>query len=493
MIFLAFIVFTLLLAAMAFAVLFKRSQKSGFKNAFLNSLTLAHVGLYLLFTIYLLIRVDLPIFGFNKYLFIDPLAIFEVLITEAVFLLAALYGRGYVNSLLLRGDVKAESLELFYGCFNLLLVAITYCFFSNNLALFWILLELTTILSAVLIVMLSARENVIAALKYVFIASTAMLFTVIGLIILFAITKQVQGSGTLKWDELLKLAPSLPPSLFIFAFVFAFIGFASKAGIAPFHTWLPQAYSKAPSVVSVVMSAVVSNAGIYGILRLFAIAHGSQSWHNISIILVIFGAISIAVAALSLLPRTNIKKLVGFSSVEHMGLVLIGIGIGTPIALFWTLFHILANSLIKSLLFFCAGILHYQYDSNYLPNIFNALKIQPLATWGFIIGSVAVIGMPPFPMFFSKLMLLTQIAAFSLPLLAIVLTLLLIIAGAFAVLLIRSLARQSEQKVKTYEVHWTMKMAIIILLVVIVGISFSLAGGMGNALRNITASLGFQG
>jgi hydrogenase-4 component F len=491
MIFLVYALISIAILGVSFAGLTGRTKSVSAKNVSLNNLTIIHIVLYLIATIYIIYRLPLPVYQLNYYLFIDSLAIFEVVISLIIFLLAAVYGRGYINNLLIRGEVKPELLELFYGSFNLLLVVIIFCFFSNNFALFWILLELTTILSALLIVMLSQRENIIAALKYVFIASTAMLFSVVGLIILFALTKEVSGAGTLNWSELMQIAASLPPSLFTLAFTFLFIGFASKAGIAPFHTWLPQAHAKAPSVVSAVLSGVLLNCGIYGIIRLFSIAHQTQTWKTVEVILIIFGILSIAIAALSMLSRSNLKKLIGFSSIEHMGLVLIGIGLGTPVAIFWTLFHILSHSLIKTLLFFSAGILHHQYSSNKLSEMENALKIQPLASWGVIIGTLAVIGMPPFPVFFSKLFILIQLGNYSIPILCIVLVLLLIVAAAFAFLLIRPLTRQTNNKFQAYIVPASMKIPIVFLLFVITLLFVYLPFGLSSILSNISTSLGF--
>lgn len=495
MIFLTYILVGALLLAIVIARLVSRSRRPEDINAktdFLNTFTLIHCSFYLVYTLYILIGVPLPVFALSNYLFIDPLAIYEVLITSVVFLLSAIYGKGYVRSLLDRGEVEAESIGLFYACFNLLLVIVAFSFFSNNLALFWILLELTTIISAVLIVMLSARENIIAALKYVFIASTAMLFSVIGLIILFNISKGTNtGSGTLNWTELMLGAKLLPAPVFIFAFAFMFIGFASKAGIAPFHTWLPQAHAKAPSMVSTVLSAALLNCGIYGVIRLYAIAHRIEATQSISIIMIVFGTISIAVAAFSMLPRSNIKKLIGFSSIEHMGLVLIGIGIGTPIAIFWTLFHIMAHSLSKSLLFFSAGILHHQFDSNRIQDMQNTLRLQPLASWGIIIGSIAVIGMPPFPIFLSKLFILTQLGNYCLPLVLLILLLLLIIAGAFAYLLIPAFTKQTDSKMPACVISWTMKLPIVLLFIGITITGIFCSPLFNNLLTKIISSLGF--
>jgi hydrogenase-4 component F len=493
MIFLVYLFCGLVLLGTMFVPLFWRSSKTGIntKIKFLNTATIILSTLYLAITVYVIVRAQLPLNGFKDYLFIDPLSIYEVLITCVVFLLAAIYGHGYIKTLVEKEGLRAGSLELFYICFNLLLIVIVFSFFSNNLALFWILLELTTILSAVLIVALSAKENIIAALKYVFIASTAMLFSVIGLIILFAMTKQSLGAGTLNWTLLMQSAPSLSPQYFSFAFIFIFIGFASKAGIAPFHTWLPQAHARAPSVVSAVLSGVLLNCGIYGILRLFAIAHQTSSWKIIGIVMLVFGMLSIVVAAFSMLSRTNIKKLIAFSSIEHMGLVLVGISLAAPLAIFWSLFHILAHSLIKSLLFFSAGILNRQFNSNRLQDMKNVFKLQPLAAWGIILGGLAVIGMPPFPMFISKLFILTQVGRYSYILLAAILLLLLIVAAAFAYLLIKAFTQQTVTRLEPYRVHWTMRAPLLILLILIIGIGAYLSTGLTPLLQTITTSLGF--
>jgi hydrogenase-4 component F len=489
----AYLISGLLILGILVIPLLRRPPQAGFtaRIKFLSITSIILSAVYLAITIVVIVTAKLPMQGFNDYLYIDPLSVYEVLITCIVFLLASIYGYGYIRTLVEREGLRAGSLELFYICFNLLFIIIVFAFFSNNLALFWILLELTTILSAVLIVAISSKENITAALKYVFIASTAMLFSVIGLIILFAMTKQALGAGTLNWNELMRSAASLSPQYFSFAFVFIFIGFASKAGIAPFHTWLPQTHARAPSMISAVLSGVLLNCGIYGILRVFAIAHQTSSWKVIAIIMLVFGLISIVVAAFSMFSRSNIKKLIAFSSIEHMGLVLVAISLGTPIAIFWSLFHILAHSLIKSLLFFSAGILNRQYDSNRFVDMKNALKMQPLAAWGMILGGVAVIGMPPFPMFFSKLFMLTQLGAYSVPVLIIVLVLLLIIAAAFAYLLIKAFTQQSATRLEPYKTHWTMQAPIWILFICIIGIGVYLAGDLSPMLNSITASLGF--
>jgi hydrogenase-4 component F len=318
-----------------------------------------------------------------------------------------------------------------------------------------------------------------------------MLFSIIGLVILFAMTREATGVGTLDWNVLREHAASLPPGLFAFAFIFIFIGFAAKAGIVPFHTWLPQAHAKAPSVISVLLSAVLLNIGIYGILRISAIGRLNPAWSTISNILTVFGVLTVAVGALSMLPRGNLKKLIAFSSVEHMGFILIGIGLGTPLAVFWLLFHTLAHALVKSLLFFSAGILHQQYHSNQLDDMKDMLKYQPLASWGLIIGTAAIVGMPVFPVFLSKLNILLQLASSSLPVLFAVLVMFLIVASAFAALLIKAIPQHAAHEYEPFTVSLSMRLPIVVLILGVVVTGLYFPTGLQHMLEGIVADLGF--
>jgi hydrogenase-4 component F len=174
-----------------------------------------------------------------------------------------------------------------------------------------------------------------------------------------------------------------------------------------------------------------------------------------------------------------------------MGFLLVGIGLGTPLALFWVLFHILAHALVKTLLFFSAGILHQQYHSNQFEDMKDVFTLQPLAAWGLIVGSMAIIGVPIFPVFLSKLNILTELADYSLPVLFIILLCFLIVAAAFAVILIRTIPQTGEIKHEPYRVSVSMKLPIMFLFagIVILGVYFP--GGLHNMLVGIVNSLGF--
>ncbi|HEY3361423.1 MAG TPA: proton-conducting transporter membrane subunit [Methanosarcina sp.] len=485
----------LIVGAIALALI-TLSKSHRAMNAFfiLHTLAFFAIGFYTLFT------TAVPVFeAGSEYFYMDHLSLYEVLIAALLFFLASVYANGYVESLMQAQELHRNNLKIFYMVFSLLLTTVTLAFCSDNLALFWIFAELTTVFSAALVAILSARENIDAAIKYIFIASGAMLFSFIGLIFLYTLSGEVLGSGTLNWTLLFENAALLSPKMLTASFVFLFIGFAAKSGIFPFHTWLPDAHSKAPSAVSAILSGVLLNIGMYGILRMYAIVRQTQAEAMISQFLLGFGLLTVAVAVLNMLSQKNLKMLIAFSSVEHMGILLLGIGIGTPLALFWTLFYILAHSLTKAALFFSAGILHRQYKSNLIQDIKDVFSLQPIAGWGFILGSFAIIGMPPFPIFSAKFFILLEAFGFSKSLVFAVLLLLVIASAAFARFLIGAFTRSSkeagiegsEAPLLPYAVRNGMKFPILSILFLILALGVFFPEPLENLLNEIVYELGY--
>lgn len=283
----------------------------------MNAFFILHTLASLTIGVYVLLTAPVPIFETgSEYFYVDHLSLYEVLIAALLFFLASVYANGYVESLMQAQELHRNNLKIFYIVFSLLLTTVTLAFFSDNLALFWIFAELTTVFSAALVAILSAKENIDAAIKYIFIASGAMLFSFIGLIFLYTLSGEVLGSGTLNWTILAKNAALLSPKMLTASFVFLFIGFAAKSGIFPFHTWLPDAHSKAPSAVSAILSGVLLNIGMYGILRMYAIVRQTQAETMISQFLLGFGLLTITVAVLNMLLQKNLKMLIAFSSVD---------------------------------------------------------------------------------------------------------------------------------------------------------------------------------
>jgi hydrogenase-4 component F len=456
--------------------------------------TIAHAGCHLLLAAYVLTQFSLPIQGLGGgYFFMDHLGLYEVLIASLIFILAGIYAGGYVESLMEDGELKRGNLRMFYLSFNILLIATVFSFFADNLALFWIFAEITTFFSALLIAILNSKKNIEASLRYIFVTSIAMLFSFIGLILLYTLTQHTLGEGTLSWTAILESAGRFHPKLLMATFILVFVGFAAKSGISPFHTWLPHAHAKAPSSVSAILSGVLLNVGVYGILRMYAIMRQTDAAQQASHLLVAFGVLSMAVAAFTMLRQKNLKKLIAFSSIEHMGIILAGMGLGTPAAVFWVLYHTLAHSLTKTLLFFSAGILHRQYHSNKAEDMKDAFRLQPVASAGLILGAAAIVGMPPFPVFTSKLLIMVEMWNASAALLLAVLILLLIASAALAIFMLRVFSPAGEHDggghVRQYRVHAEMKAPIIALVVMLVILGLFFPRGLENVLYSIIAEL----
>jgi len=458
-------------------------------NKSMNLVTLSHVLACIALAAYS--QSIGPAHYFDKNFLIDGLSVYEISITGTIFFFAIIYAGGHAERLIDLGLMDKRNLKPYYLSLNCLLMFTVLSFASNNLALFWIFVELTTFFTAFLIAILNSKKNVDASLKYIFVTSTAMLFSFTGLILLFALSENATGKGTLNWDELLANAATFPPVFLTAAFAFTFIGFAAKSGVAPFHTPLPHAYSKAPSAVSTIVSAVMLNLGMTGILRIYAIIKQTSAATDASNLLIAFGVLSLFIATLSMLHQRNVKKLIAFSSTEHSGLMLIGMAVGTPIAIFWVLYHMLAHALIKAVLFLSTGIIQRQYNSNNAGKIINIFKMQPLAGTGLILGSAAILGMPPFILFLSKFSILTQVAAYSVPLLFVMLLFLLIAAAAFTNLLSEIFSHTENVKMEKYNAPRRMTMPIAILLVLIFILGIYLPNDLYAFLTKVVSDLKF--
>ena len=468
----------------------------------MNSICILQALIFTALVAYIVLFQHIPVDSFlvgSQYFFIDHLGLFEVGIATIIFTCAGIYARGYIKGLLESGELEKSSLKFFYAIWALLLLIIILAFFSDNLALFWIFAELTTIISAMLIAILAARENIDAAIKYIFIASVSMLFAFVGLIFLFETSRTTLGAGTLNWTALMQQASGFHPGMMIAVFALVFIGFAAKSGIFPFHTWLPDAHAKAPSAVSAILSGVLLNVGIYGIIRIYAIVHQTSAGVSIAPLLMVFGIFTVAIAAFSMLPQKNLKKLVAFSSVENMGILLIGLAISTPVAILWVIFQIMAHSFTKASLFFSAGILHRQYRSQFsseaVDDIRDVFRLQPVAAWGIILGGLAIIAMPPFPMFFSEFFIMLQLGEVSLLVLAITLVLLFIAGGALGYFVLKNFSKMSDPGSKSdivpYRTPVSMKLPVVFLLALLLGIGLLLPHSGMEFLNQIVTELKF--
>jgi hydrogenase-4 component F len=274
----------------------------------------------------------------------------------------------------------------------------------ENIGFIWVAVEATTLVSAVLVGFYNRRESLEAAWKYVILCSVGIAFAMLGVIMLYTAGVQagLEHSQALNWTSLMAIAPKLNPAVVRMAFALILVGFGTKAGLAPMHNWLPDAHSQAPSPVSALLSGVLLNIALYAALRVELIARQATGAGFTSNLLLAFGLLSLGVAALFILVQRDLKRLLAYSSVEHMGLICVAVGLGGPVALFAAVLHMVGHSLTKPVLFFTAGNLGHRYHSYNIERIRGAIRTMPLTGGLLIAGALAITGMPPTSLFLSE-------------------------------------------------------------------------------------------
>lgn len=272
----------------------------------------------------------------------------------------------------------------------------------------WVGVEATTLLTAFLICIHVTSQSLEAMWKYLIMCSVGVALAFIGTMLVGAAGSNLKAghSEALLWTFLYQNASNLNPFFMKMAFLFLVVGYGTKVGFAPMHSWLPDAHSQSPAPVSALFSGFLLSTAFYCIMRylpLVEMATGKQGWAME--ILVFFGLFSIMIAASFMVFQRDIKRLLAYSSIEHMGIMALGLGLG-DIGTFAALFHILNHSMGKPLCFFSAGKLVQIYGTNSIYKIRNAMKITPVWATGFFLSFLALIGMAPFGVFMSKFQIL---------------------------------------------------------------------------------------
>ena len=319
------------------------------------------------------------IFAAGLWLHIDGLGGLFLAILGVIGFLTGVSSIGYMRHEVAHGELSPVTLCDYYGFFHLFLFTMLLVVTSNNLIVMWAAIEATTLSSAFLVGIYGQRSSLEAAWKYIIICTVGVAFGLFGTVLVYANVASVmpQAEMAIFWSEVLKQSSLLDPTLMLLAFVFVLIGFGTKTGLFPMHAWLPDAHSEAPSPVSALLSAVLLNCALLVLIRYYIIicqAIGSDFPNRL---LLIFGMLSVAVAAFFILVQRDIKRLLAYSSVENMGLVAVALGIGGPLGIFAALLHTLNHSLAKTLLFCGSGNVLLKYGTRDLNVVCGMLKIMP--------------------------------------------------------------------------------------------------------------------
>ena len=354
-----------------------------------------------------------PTRGVSGWFYVDALSSYLVAVVALVAFIAAWYSLGYLRTEWEHGAILPDDPRRYHGWFHLFVATMAAACILDNLGLVWAAIEATTLASALLVGFYRHEAALEAAWKYLILCSAGITLALAGIILVFYAATQALGSdgATLDWSALAPVASRLDPRLMGLAFILVLVGYGTKAGLAPMHTWLPDAHSQAPTPISAVLSGVLLNCALYGLLRVHALAAaasaaaataGNRSFD----LLVLAGVLSVAVAVPFVLVQHDLKRLLAYSSVEHTGLVALAAGLGTPLALYGALLHVLTHAVTKTLLFCTSGMIIQRYGTRRIARIRGAAQAVPVAGILFLLGSLAIGGAPPFAPFVSELAIL---------------------------------------------------------------------------------------
>lgn len=335
----------------------------------------------------------------TEWLVLDPPGRIVLLVVSVLFLFCSFYTVGYLQYR------KERSNRVFCACLLGFPGVVSAVVWSHHLALMWVALEGTTLITAPLIYFNRTPRSVEATWKYLMIGSVGIALALLGTFFLAYASVQAGLESTLVFEDILHNASRLSKPWLRAAFILLLIGYGTKMGLAPMHTWKPEVYGEVPGVIGAIFAGGVTSGAFLAILRIYQICLAAGEQAYISRLLLLMGLFSMAVAGLFMVSQRDFKRSLAYSSVEHMGILVLGLGIGGP-ALFGTLLHLVMNSLTKGVLFLASGNIHRAYNSKHTDTVCGAICRLPLSGTLFLAGFLAITGSPPFGPFVSKFAIL---------------------------------------------------------------------------------------
>jgi hydrogenase-4 component F len=344
---------------------------------------------------------------FNEFFFADALSAWMVLLISAVSLGTSLYAGRYFSRDLAEGVVTAVRVREFFVLTPLFAAGMFLVVLVNSLGVMWFAVEATALMSVLLVALYNRKTSLEAAWKYIILGSLGLALALFGTVFIYAAAVGSHAAEKLpsfNWSHLMSIARQLDRGLVRLAFVLALVGYGTKAGLAPMHTWLPDAHSEAPSPTSAMLSGVSLKIALYALLRFHILTTACLESDFSRNLMLTLGLFSMFLAAPFILVQRNLKRMLAYSSLEHVGLICAGVGMNTPVTIFGALLHMGYHALAKPVLFFAAGNIHQTCHTLEFrligPGVARTLPATVLLMG---LAAVAATGLPPFGLFYSEL------------------------------------------------------------------------------------------
>ncbi|OGB05260.1 MAG: hydrogenase 4 subunit F, partial [Burkholderiales bacterium RIFCSPHIGHO2_12_FULL_61_11] len=341
--------------------------------------------------------------------YIDSLNVFLVTLTAFVGLTTALFSRPYMRIERDHGKMTPPRLRLYHSMYQMFSFTMLLALTTNNMGIVWVAMEAATLTTVLLVSVYRTPASLEAAWKYFILCGVGIAQALFGTVLLYMAAEKVIGpeGGALLWTNLNAVKAQLNPNIITLAFAFLFIGYGTKVGLVPVHNWLPDAHAEGPTPVSAVLSGLLLNVALYAILRCKVLTDGALQNNLAGRLMMGFGLLSVVAAVFLMIRQKDVKRMFAYSSIEHMGLITFAFGLGGPIATFAGLLHMTVHSLIKSAIFFAVGHATQKAGTQIMENIRGLIKVSPTVAWGLMLGSLAILGMPPFGVFASEFLIVT--------------------------------------------------------------------------------------
>jgi hydrogenase-4 component F len=347
--------------------------------------------------------------GGQGWFFIDSFNVFLVTLTAFVALTTSLFSRPYMRIEEEHGRLSRGRLRLYHSSYQLFVAAMLLALTTNNMGVLWVAMEGATLATVLLVSLYRTPASLEAAWKYFILCGVGIAQALFGTILLYFAAEKVLGAGgsALLWTHLNEVKTQLEPTVLQLAFVFLLVGYGTKVGLAPLHNWLPDAHAEGPTPVSAVLSGLLLNVALYAVMRSKVLVDGALGTNLAGNLMMGFGLLSVVVAAFLIKRQTDVKRMFAYSSIEHMGLITFAFGMGGAVANFAGLLHMTMHSLTKSAIFFAVGHATQKAGTQLMDGIRGLMRTNPTIGWGLMLGTLAILGIPPFGVFASEFLIIT--------------------------------------------------------------------------------------
>ena len=337
----------------------------------------------------------------------DDVAVIFLLLVGLLAVAVAVATVGWMRHEVARGEMRAERLRFYFALVHGFIATMLVTVLADNLGILWIAMEGTTITSALLVGFHGDKLGLEAAWKYIIVTTIGISFGLFGTVLVYGAAAHAQGgvlAGAMNWSSIAAVAHRLDPGIIRIGFIFVLVGYGTKAGLAPLHMWLPDAHSQAPTPVSALLSGALIKCALFGIIRFHTIARdacGPEFSHGL---LLLFGIVSVVLATPFIIVQHDLKRLLGYHSVEHVGIIALGLGFGGRIGTYGALLHVVNHGVTKALAFLVAGDAIGRYGTRDMRLMKGFLGIAPAAGTLLLMGAFSLAGTPPFSIFVSELL-----------------------------------------------------------------------------------------